>query len=112
MPAARPATPRETLTLVASAACLASPVAGAKFLAQSRDVTTTCESACIAARDLATCVRGWTVYSAGATFDHGNECTTAETPAGLTVEARLCCCLSTMGPAPLLDDNGAPYITH
>ncbi len=93
-----------SLRAAAAAACLASPVAGAKFTLQLRDASQSCAAACAQARVQATCLRGWTVYAGDAYFDYGNECTVAPGPsASEQVVSRICCCLSTTGPAPLAE---------
>ena len=100
--AAPPQPSVDPLHIAAGAACLASPVAGAKFLVQGHDPTAPCAATCTAAQLQATCVRGWTFFAGGQTFDFGNECTAAVPAQGLALVGRLCCCLTTSGPMPLL----------
>lgn len=85
---------------VVVAACLASAVAGAKFVADDFNVgSLSCASRCTQARAGSACLRGWTVYRDDAFFEYGTECTTGGTAALGAPLGRVCCCLSTRGAA-------------
>lgn len=112
-PVVAPSVAREaqsSIRIAAASACLASPVAGSKFVAETNDTKSSCATACANVAPASTCVRGWTLYADDRYFDYGNECQVTEAPPGEQVAARVCCCQSLAGPGTLF--LGAPNVAH
>lgn len=89
----------------AQSACMATQTAGAKFVVEIRDLSATCEHACVHTETRSSCIRGWTVFIGGSQFEFGNEC--HRSPGGFStpVASRICCCVTTVRPMPNVIDS-------
>ena len=107
-----PPTAPRALVDAAGAACLASPVAGGKFMSLSFNANATCGAVCSNVKREATCLRGWTLFVGDQSFDFGNECAALSSAPGMSVKGRLCCCMATSGPQLLLPPDVEGVVTH